>query len=253
MNGISSSGKNRISSIVEDMFDRIALQFLGRIPKLRNTKSLFISGQSNLGLPNLFVQAMRNRTPNELEQDFLKSLLTSAHGYIEAAKSNTAANITERLDGLAREAALNNEKIAAEKIQEALDDEMKKARSKIVAIAESESTKLRNLGNMVDIGRVSADLGDPDPTVFFIVVKDGVTCKECIRLHLADDQVTPRLWKLSELKQSYHKRGEDSPSAFGLHPHCRCTLTYLSKGFGFDEKGKIKYIAQYHDAHAAQE
>lgn len=119
------------------------------------------------------------------------------------------------------------------------------------AIVESESTKLRNLGTMMDISRVAADLGDDDPTVFFIMVRDGATCKECVRLHTIDGGA-PRLWKFSELKQGYHKRGEDMPSAFGLHPHCRCTLTYLSKGFGFDKTGRLKYISENHDELSTQ-
>jgi hypothetical protein len=103
---------------------------------------------------------------------------------------------------------------------------------------------------MMDISRVAAGIGDNDPTVFFVVVKDDKTCNECTRLHLNPDG-TPRVLKFSELKQGYHKRGEDNPSAFGLHPHCRCTLTYLSKGFGF-KAGRVAYIREGHDEYAKQ-
>jgi len=60
------------------------------------------------------------------------------------------------------------------------------------------------------------------------------------------------LWKLSQLKQGYHIRGEDTASAFGLHPHCRCTLVYLSKSYGFDEFGKLKYKRENYDAYSHQ-
>lgn len=253
MFGISSVGKEALNKIVDDLFDNIALQFIGDIPKLQSKKRLVISHQPNMGLSHLFVQAMANKPPNALEKDFLKSLLESAHGYIESLKNKTRSNITESLDGLAREAKLQNRKLIMEEVQTVLRDELKKAKSHLVTIAESESTKFRNLGTMMDISRVSSSLGDNDPTVFFVVVKDQVTCKECVRLHLLDDQVTPRLWKLSELKQSYHKRGNDTPSAFGLHPHCRCTLTYLSEGFGFDKTGKLKYRREGYDAYSGQE
>lgn len=252
MFGMSSKGKEALALVVENLFDTIALNFLGNIPKLRNKKILAITSRSDFGLPHLFIQAMGNRSPNPLESDVLKSLLDSAHGYIESLKSKTASNITERIDGLAREASLRKEKLKEEDVQAVLDEELGKARSHMVAIAESESTKMRNLGSMMDITRVSADIGDADPTVFFVVVKDQSTCKECIRLHLMSDGSTPRLWKLSQLKQGYHKRGEDTASAFGLHPHCRCTLTYLSQGFGFDEFGKLKYKSQSHDAYSKQ-
>ncbi len=252
MLGISSRAKEALDGVVESIFDRVALQFIGDIPKLRNKKTLVISGQKNFGLAHLFVQAMGNRPPNIIEQDFLKGLLNSSFEYIESLKNRTKANIVEKLDALAREASIKNEELSEDNIQSAIGEEFRKAKSHMQAIAESESTKLRNLGHMMDITRVASDLGDSDPTVFFVVFKDQSTCKECIRLHLMPDGSTPRLWKFSELKQGYHKRGEDAPSAFGLHPHCRCTLVYLSRGFGFDEFGKLSYRTEGFDAYSKQ-
>lgn len=252
MFGISSSNKEQIANVVENMFDTIALQFIGDIPKLKDKKKLVISSKRNYGLGHLFVQAMQNKSPNPIEQDVLKSLLESAYGYVESLKNRTKSNVTERIDGIVREASLNNTEPSAQAIRDVLQEELSKARSHMKAIAESEATKLRNLGTMMDISRVAANLGDHDPTVFFVVVKDGSTCKECIKLHLMPDQITPRLWKFSELKQGYHKRGEENPSAFGLHPHCRCTLTYLSAGFGFDKQGKVSYKSEDYSAFEKQ-
>lgn len=251
MFGISSSGKESIGQIVEDMFDKIALQLIGNIPKLQNKKRLIISYQPNFGLSHLFIQGMNNRKPNIIEKDALKSLLESSYGYIESLKNKTKSNVTERIDGLAREAKLQNRKLDQEEIQIVLRDELKKAKSHLIAITESESTKLRNLGTMMDITKVSSSLDDSDPTVFFVMVKDQSTCKECIKLHTIDG-VRPRLWKLSQLKQGYHIRGEDVPSAFGLHPSCRCALSYLPLGFDFDKTGKLKYREEGFDAYAAQ-
>ena len=146
---------------------------------------------------------------------------------------------------------MRKDKISAQDVDKVLQEEMSKAKAHLQAIVESESTKFRNLGTLMDITRVASSLNDEDPTVFFIIVKDGNTCKECVRLHTTDG-MTPKLWKFSELKQGYHKRGEDNPSAFGLHPHCRCTLTYLSKGFGFDKEGKIQYKSDGFDAFISQ-
>lgn len=252
MLGISSSGKERIASVVETMFDSIALQFIGDIPKLKNAKKLVISSQRNLGLSHLFVQAMQNKNPNPIEQDVLKSLLESAFGYIEGLKNRTKSNVSESIDGLIRESKLQGRNPSEQEIQDILDAELNKAKSHMKTIAEAEATKLRNLGTMMDISRVSSNLGDSDPTVFFVIVKDNATCKECLRLHTVNGTI-PRLWKFSELKQGYHKRDEDNASAFGLHPHCRCTLTYLSRGFGFDKIGKLTYIREDYDAHTAQQ
>lgn len=251
MFGISSSGKDAIGKLVEDVFDRIALQFIGNIPKLKNKKLLVVSSKPNLGLTNLFVQAMSNKKPNEIESDALKSLLNSAHGYVEALKNKTKSNITESIDGLVKQAKIKGENVSEEDVQAVISEEMRKAKSHMTSIVEAESTKMRNVGSMMDISRVSSNLGESDPTVFFTIVRDGKTCTECKRLHLNDDG-TPRVWKLSELKQGYHKRGEDYPSALGEHPLCRCHLTYLVKNFGFDKSGRVTYIGEGHDEHKKQ-
>lgn len=251
MIGISSNGKEAIGQIVEDVFDKIALHLIGNIPRLKNKKLLILNTRPNYGLAHLFVQSMSNKSPNEIEKDALKSLLDSSYGYIDSLKSKTRANLTERIDGIVKEAKAKGQKVDEEEIQAVITDEMSKARSHLKAIAESESTKLRNAGSMMEISRVAAGVGDDDPTVFFVVVRDGKLCSECQRLHL-NSNGTPRVWKFSELKQGYHKRGEDNPSAFGLHPHCRCTLTYLSKGFGFDKSGRVTYKTENHDEYSKQ-
>ena len=252
MIGISGTTKESIGNIVNDMFDNIALQLIGEIPRLRRKKLAVISTEHHFGLANLFVQAMQNKVPNALEADLVRGLLASTDGYIEALKNKTRTNVTEQIDGIVREARIKKTKVTEEDVKKIIAEEMYKAKSHMATIVEQEASKIRNLGTMMNIGRMAASVGDDDPTVFFVVVKDATTCKECLRLHLMPDQVTPRLWKFSELKQGYHKRNEDNASAFGLHPHCRCTLVYLSRGFGFDESGKTAYQSEGHDAYAEQ-
>lgn len=251
MHGLSSSGKEAINKVVEDVFDKIALMFIGEIPRLKHKKLIILNTKQNYGLANLFVEAMSNKSPNIIEQDVLKSLLESSFGYIDSLKAKTRSNIAERVDGIVKEAKTRGSKVTDEDIQVVINDEMRRAKAGMKAIAEGEATKTRNVGAAMDISRVAASTGDYDPSVFFVVVKDGVTCNECKRLHLNSDG-TPRVWKFSDLKQGYHKRNEDYPSAFGLHPHCRCTLTYLSEGFGFDKKGRVTYVGRGHNEHSKQ-
>lgn len=252
MIGISSTGKAKIATAIEDMFDRLALQLLGEVPKLKNKKLIIITTKNEFSLAHLFVAAMKNKSLNDVEKDVLKGVLDTAYGYLDSLKSRTQSNVTERVDALIKESKARNLSVSMDQVSVILRDEMEKAKSHIRAIAESESTKARNMGVAMDITRVAADLSDNDPTVFFVIVRDGKTCNDCLRLHMMPDEVTPRLWKLSELKQSYGKRGDAYPSIVNRHPHCRCQLTYLSKGFGFNARGYISYVAQGHDAIADQ-
>lgn len=251
MYGISSSAKDAIARVVETVFDNLAFHLIGNIPRLKGKKMFVIDTQPKEGLAHLFIQAMNNRAPNTIERDALKGLLDSAYGYIESLKAKTRTEVAERIDAIAREARTRGETIAESQIQAIIAEEMEKAGSHMKLITESESTKMRNLGTAMDITRRAASVGDEDPTVFFIVIRDGHTCKECVRLHLNPDG-TPRVWKFTELKQGYHKRSEDNPSAFGLHPHCRCTLAYLSSGFGFDQKGMLTWKKFGHDEYRRQ-
>ena len=66
------------------------------------------------------------------------------------------------------------------------------------------------------------------------------------------DGVTPRVWKLSEVGAGYHKKGDLNPKIAGLHPHCRCCLTSLLNGFGFNSSGMVTYIGKGHDEFAKQ-
>lgn len=252
MHGISSQGKEQINRIVEDLFDKIALHFIGNIPKLAHKKLLLIGHKPNLGLAQLFVQSLQNRSPNPLEYDVLKGILDNSHGYVEALKNQTRNRLTEKLDELARDAKLKESKIAEEDLNKAISEELERAQSHMKSIVHSQTTRTKNMGTALDIGRVASSIGDEDPTVFFVVFKRPATCKWCQKIHLMPDGITPRLWKFSELKQGYFVRGEKNPSIMGLHPNCSCQLTYLSKGFGFDSKGNVAYVAEKHDEYTKQ-
>lgn len=253
MKGLSSGGKDRIHDFIEEMFENVAVRFLGGIKKLSGRRHILMhyTGKS---LANLYVQAMQiGRKPNEVEKDALKGLLDSAYGFIEGLKGQTRASVVERVDGAIKEAHSKGEQVSEEHVKTILSEEMGKARSKMLGIAEGESTKTRNVGSAMGLSEQAANNGDQDPTVYFVIVRDGDTCKECLRLHMMPDGATPRVFKLSDLKHGYHKRGEDTPSLYGLHPHCRCTLTYLQPGWGFTDSGFITYKGKGHDQHKKQE
>ena len=248
--GISSSGKESISFAVEKMFDALAYKFLGNIPKLRE-KSPFFSSTPTFSLANLFLQAMNNKELNAYDKDVLRSCLNTSYGYMEGLKSKTSSNVIHAVDALIRESKANNTYVDAGKVSEIIASAMQKARSEIKLIAEAESTKTRNLGHTMEIVDNSKQEGIEDPNVFFVIVRDGEACKECVRLHMLDGGVTPRVWKMSELSMGYHKRGEDRPSACGEHPHCRCSLQQLPPGWGF-KNGFVSFISIDYDEYEAQ-
>jgi hypothetical protein len=108
------------------------------------------------------------------------------------------------------------------------------------AIAESESTKMRNLGH--DDGhfaRQRLSIGDSDPTVFFVVVKDNTTCKECYAgstLMPDGSHYAKALEVLSAQAGLPQARRGQWPRPLAYIHTAAAHLTYLSKGFGFQRK-----------------
>jgi len=250
MYGISSSGKEAIELAISKMFDSLAYKFLGNIPKLRE-KSPFFSSSPAFSLAHIFIQALNNKEPNIFERDVLKSILNSSYGYIESLKNRTSSNVVESIDALVKEAKLKKEYVNSSQVNEVIAGEMEKARGHLKLIAEAETTKTRNLGHTMYIIGDAKDQGISDPVCFYILVRDGKACFECVRLHMLEDGVTPRVWKLSEMSMGWHKRGEDRPSACGEHPFCRCSLSQLQPGWGF-KGGYISFISPTHDEYKKQ-
>ena len=128
MHGISSQSKQQIDKVVSDLFDKTALRLLGPIPKLHHKKVTLLGFAEGITLATLFVQAMNNRWLNNAEQDVITGILGGAFGYIEALKSKTTSAISERIDGLAREARIAKEPIPETKLNEVIQEELGKAK-----------------------------------------------------------------------------------------------------------------------------
>lgn len=245
MKGLSSEAVEAIEKMIGSRFDTISMQFLGMIPKVSKTKRIVFSTSKN-SLTSLFLQALGTKNPNKQEEDSLKVILRIANGYVDALKSRTQARIIQGIESYVTNQNSKREPIESSQASKIFRDEMDKAGKHFKLIANSESNKTTNIGTALQISKVGESNGEDDPTVFFVVTIDDVTGKEEFRLHLLPDKKTPRVWKLSEIEGGYHKKGESNPKFGGLHPNCRCKLTYLAKGFGFKD-GKVTYIGADHD------
>lgn len=238
-----------IHSAIDKLFDRLSARVLGGAYR---DKRVGMGIVPDFTLSELFRQASVEER-NKPNLDLLKSLLRNAAGYIEAQRVSTKTKTVHAVESALREA---EHKGVDHNVGDALSMELtnvwKKATDDVKKIVDTEATHVRNTGTLDGILKVAAANGIEDPTVFFIVVRDEHLCDECKRLHLREDGVTPRVWKMSQLGHGYHKRGEPDPKIGGLHPHCRCTLGTLLPGYGFDASGMITYIAPNHDEYETQ-
>jgi len=250
MKGLTNSGVKSIEKLIKSKFDLLSLRFLGILPTASQQKSIIFKTTRN-NLVSLFLQALGTRDPNSLEERTLKTMLRIANGYMDGLRDRTAARVVHDIDSYMKNKSLQNAPIDLDEVNAMIDGELDKAGKHMKLIAAAESNKAINTGVALQISKMGKDKKE-DPTVFFVVTHDDVTGPEEYVLHTLPDRVTPRVWKLSEIGSEYHKKGDSNPKFPGLHPNCRCKLTYLAKGFGFDDAGSVKYIDKNHDEFEAQ-
>lgn len=229
-----------ISTAVDTLFDRAKVRFLG--PNIGG-KKLYVKIDPMLTLPGVFEEAHIDEGGIP-DIEMLKLLLSTTENYLDAEQARAKA----RLLKLAQEHLINppEDGDLYTALYGDLADVWGQVANKVEEILDTESSHVRGIGSLDGIVRSNAALGVDDPTVCFIIVRDSLACDECVHLHMLD-LVTPRVWRLSEVSHGYHVRGEDRPSIGGLHPHCRCTMTTILRGFGFDSTGRVAYIRDGYD------
>lgn len=246
MKGLPIKAFEAIERMIKNRFDLISMRFLGIIPEKKKTKQIIFSATKD-NLISLFLQALGTKKPNSIEEQTLKTMIRVASGYLDALRDRSTAKIMHDIDSHVMTQSLKNKSVSINQIDKIVSKEMGKAGNHIKMIVNAESNKAANTGTALQISKLSEKRGEGDPTVFFIVTVDDVTGPEEFILHLLPDRKTPRLWKLSEIGAEYHKVGDPNPKLAGLHPNCRCKLTYLAPNWGFDSNGKIKFIGLDHD------
>lgn len=251
MKGLTQKGVRSLEKVIKKQFDSFALKFIGIIPTPSQEKNIVFKTTRN-NIVSLFLQALQNRDPSYIEERTLKTLLRVANGYLNGLKERTVAKIVNDVDAYVRDQNQSKNPVSMKKVKDIMSKEMEKAGKHLKMIANAESQKAINTGTALQISKMAKDKGVEDPTVFFVVTVDDRTGPEEFVLHLLPDRKTPRVWKLSEIGSEYHKAGDPNPKLPGLHPNCRCKLTYLARGFGFDEDGNVKYIDKNHDEFKAQ-
>jgi uncharacterized protein YqgV (UPF0045/DUF77 family) len=238
-----------IRNEVDDVYDRIRSRFLG--DKYKKKGIVFEVKNDTL---DEFFKKILELEGGEYNKDVLDTLKDVCGSYLDASREKAKAQVINAIQAIIRESVLSGE---VPNIRTAIEGQMTKvwgdASKHVETILNAEINTAKNVSILEGITEYNAKIGVDDPVVFFVIVRDGAVCSECIRLHMLPDGVTPRLWKMSDVGSGYHKKGENNPKIGGLHPHCRCQLTTLLPGYGFNAAGKVTYISKDHDEYAKQQ
>ncbi len=238
-----------IEASVDALYDHAKLRFLG--PQSVN-KRLYVAFRRDLSLPGLFESAhLSNRGMPDLET--LDSLCRTAGNYLDASRLRSKARVIKEVQAFMRDAANAGEPVDVVTVLGGkLSDLWGSVTSDVRRIFDTEAQQTRGLGVIDGIARANAAQGIEDAVIYFVVVRDNSLCDECKRLHLLNDNITPRVYYLSEVQHAYHKKGEDTVCVGGLHPNCRCSMTTLMPGFGFDKGGMVTWKKEGHNELARQ-
>jgi hypothetical protein len=224
----------KVVSYIKDMFDVITQQFL---PTEKN--SLNIGYDS---LPALYRESVRAHGgyPDPTTED---SLIEVAQAYLDAVKTGMEADLRHTLITQEKTKKDDSEVNLTEMVQGILD----KAEFEVKRVVDSEAQRARSTGAFEGVVHTAAKIGIDDPTLFFVIVRDGKCCGECLSLHMLPDGVTPRVWKMSEISKGYHKKGSDIPSLAGEHPNCRCSPSICPPNYSFSSAGNLTYKYEGYD------
>lgn len=247
--------REKIETEIDKLFERLKLRYLG--PNSVD-KSLFIGWDwskdhhRQLSLPGIYEEAVKDEGGIP-DLETYHSIMRTAGNYIDATKERAKAQVITRMTGFVNEFGdVDETKKLLIALEGSLSETWGKVGKDVQRIIDTENSTARNVGLYEGIERVNASMGIEDPTIVFLTVRDMHRCKECERLHLLKDLITPRAWKLSQVSHDYHKKGNPYPSIHGLHPNCRCSMTTILPGFGFDEGGRVTWIKDGYDVYAEQ-
>jgi hypothetical protein len=237
-----------IESAVGELFSNLKARFIGK--HLFDKKiNLDFSKEDTLSGLFSFVSREESKKPDE---DLETKILRSAENFLDAEEEHVKAKVVANVDSFLDNAARNGTNTDWQTVLGGqLSDVWRTATDNVKRIIQTESNNASNVAVLSSAMDVAAAMGIPDPCVFWICVHDNKRCLECTRLHLMPDQVTPRVWRLSEVGGGYHKKGDPDPKISGLHPNERCVLVPILPGFGFKD-GRISYIEKDHDELKAQ-
>ena len=222
---IPKTGVKAIDTAIEALFNRMKLRFLGKNFEPKQIRfsvkpDKAVDYREDLSLPSIFDKAAASEgmKPN---QPLKQSVTGIIEQYLDAHQEAAKAKVKAAVQSALSEAEMAGEEVDVNKVlKEQLSDVMDGVTTGVKTVVDNEMGRAKNLSTLDAITKISAFSNISDPTVVFIGPNDQHTCKDCQRLFYLEDGITPRVWKMSELKAGYGRHGATCPCMGIQHPHC---------------------------------
>jgi len=242
---LSESAKIKIERQVDQLFDRLLGRFVGPGPKVLTFEVIH---DPVLSLPGVFLASAvegGTQTPNK---ELLSSLLRISANYLNGIRERTKAQVLNQVESAVARTGTEGMAEPLKDLEGQLAAMWTTVTADIKRVVQTETANATSEGLYDGIAQATSSVGIQDPVVFKVVVRDDLLCDVCKKLWLLDNGITPRAYHLSELQHGYMTDHRNPyPTNGPSHPHCRCILTVLMPGFGFDSAGLVTWVAPDHD------
>lgn len=242
------TGKQRraIEVQVKDLYDSLKANLLGRFFKGPQVwMEVARAASPSKSIEGLFRYALHLMygPDAEVPEQRLRQLASITANYLDAEKLRAVNQVIAEVE---QSGSIKDLKV---KLEEFFD----KATSKVTATVVTEARNASNFAEREGIMQVASDLGEADPTVARLGPMDAKTCKVCRKLwHDDKNPMIPKVYKSSEIMEGYTSHRDPKPTWNATHPHCRHVWIMVPPNYGFDDSGRLKFVAFGHDEFKAR-
>jgi hypothetical protein len=220
---LPNSAKTLINDEIAKVFERLKIRLLAPFYKpsidLGNIKH-----DKVLSMPGLYLSAYQDANPDKKPSlEALKALIKVAENYINVQEEKLRTRALETVEQALQDASKNVDFDYQQELNQSLLNVFDQTQNATKQILETELQRVKTVGLQEGTIDLLERQGITDPTIAFLTRKDGHVCKFCKEFYMLDDGVTPRVYKLSDLKGGYLDKKNPSPHLAPMHPNCFLT------------------------------
>lgn len=238
--------RKALRDTIEDLYDELKARMLGRFFKGPQVwLDVARTSDPQRSIEGIFRYAMYQMygPGADIPEDRLRQLAGITSNYVDVEKLKMINKLIAEVE----------QSESAKDLRDRLEDLFDKATSTIETVVVTETRNASNIAEREGIIQVAAPLGIEDPTVARLGPLDAKTCATCLKLwHDKKNPMIPKLYKMSEIQGGYCNHKDPAPTWNATHPHCRHVWIMVAPNYGFDDSGRLKFVAFGHDEFKAR-
>lgn len=218
---VPPSTKQLITDQISAIFERLKHRLLYPLYSLPPEFQEKFKHDKLLTMPGLYMSAYATSNPDQKPgKEALKALARVTENYVEEAKQRATERAVSEIDNALSQASSDPGYSYEKELNEALLRIFDQAQGETKKVIETELHRAKTIGLQEGMIDALEKQGVDDPTIIAWVRLDQYTCEFCKDFFLLDDGVTPRAYKLSELKSGYLNKKNPEPVLPPVHPNC---------------------------------